>query len=138
MTRTGMTDGNWGERRLSARARRKRAIRGVMIAAAVAFGIFAPQLIPAGPHAAGVKLVLSLAYMAVIAIGAGLLWRQTDEVERRIAINAFAAMGFVTLFAGIAVPLAVPVLGIAYPLMTLWVIGLIAFGASYLTQRLRG
>lgn len=138
MTSTGMTDGNWGERRLNARARRKRAIRGGMIAAAVAFGLFAPKLVPAGPHAAEVKLILSLAYMAVIAVGAAILWRQTDEVERRIVVNAFAAMGFVTLFAGIAVPLAVPVLGLAYPLMTLWAIGLIAFGASYLMQRLRG
>lgn len=138
MTSTGMTDGNWGERRLRERGRRKGAIRGAMVAAAIAFGVFAPRLVPAGPHAAEVKLALSLAYMAVIAVGAFILWRQTDEVERRIVVNAFAAMGFVTLFAGIAVPLAVPVLGLAWPLMTLWGIGLTAFGASYLVQRLRG
>lgn len=138
MTSTGMTEGNWGERRLVARARRKGAIRGAMVAAAIAFGIFAPRLVPAGPHAAEVKLILSLAYMVVIAIGAAILWRQTDEVERRIAVNALAAMGFVTLFAGIAVPLAVPVFGIAYPLMTVWLLGLTALGAVWLVQRLRG
>lgn len=137
MTSTGMSEDNWGERRLIARKRRKGAIRGALLAAAVAFGIFAPKLVPAGPNAAQVKLILSLAYMAVIAIGTGILWRQTDEVERRIAINSFAAMGFVTLFCGIAVPLAVPVLGIAYPLMTVWMIGLVTLGATWLAQRLR-
>lgn len=138
MTSTGMTEGNWGEQRLAARKRRKGTIRGALLAAAIAFGIFAPKLVPAGPHAAEVKLILSLAYMAVIATGTGILWRQADEVERRIAVNSFAAMGFVTLFCGIAVPLAVPVLGIPYPLMTVWVIGLVALGGAWLVQRLRG
>lgn len=138
MTSTGMAEENWGERRSLARGRRKGAIRGALVAAAIAFGVFAPKMVPAGPHAAEVKLILSLAYMAVIAVGTGILWRQADEVERRMAVNAFAAMGFVTLFAGIAVPLAVPVLGIAYPLMTLWGIGLVALGAAWLVQRLRG
>lgn len=138
MTSTGMAEENWGERRSLARGRRKGAIRGALVAAAIAFGVFARKMVPAGPHAAEVKLILSLAYMAVIAVGTGILWRQADEVERRMAVNAFAAMGFVTLFAGIAVPLAVPVLGIAYPLMTLWGIGLVALGAAWLVQRLRG
>lgn len=138
MTSTGMSEDNWGEQRLVARKRRKGAIRGALLAAAIAFGIFAPGLVPEGPRAAEVKLILSLAYMALIAAGSGILWLQADEIERRITVNAFAAMGFVTLFCGIAIPLAVPVLGIAYPLMTVWGIGLAALAASYLAQRLRG
>ena len=137
MTGTGMAEGNWGERRLLARGRRKGAIRGMLAAAAIGFGVFAPKLVPAGPHAAEVKLLLSLAYMALIAVGTGILWRQADEVERRIAVNSFAAMGVVTLFCGIAVPLATPVFGIAYPLMTMWGIGLVALSGAWLLQRLR-
>lgn len=138
MTSTDVSEGNWGERRLVARSRRRSTIRGALVAAAIAFGVFAPKLVPAGPQAAEVKLILSLAYMVVIAIGTAVLWRQADEVERRIAVNSFAAMGVVTLFSGLIVMLAVPVFGIAHPLTTVWVAGLSALGIAYLVQRLRG
>lgn len=138
MTSTHVTDENWGERRLEARRRRQRGIHIALVVAGVAFGIFAPRFVPAGPAAAETRLLLSLGYMAVIAFGAAMLWRFADELERRRTRNAFAATGVVTFFAGVAVPLAVPVFGIAYPLMTLWVLGLAAWGVTYLVQWLRG
>jgi hypothetical protein len=128
---------NWGEQRLAARGRRRGAIRAAMIVAAIAFGIFAPRLVPAGPAAQTVKLALVLAYSMAIAIGGGLAWCQTDEIERRIAINSFAAMGFASLFMTLVVILVAPILGIANPALTIWGICLAAGGLTYLFQRLR-
>lgn len=138
MTSTRMTDENWGERRAAARRRRQQVIHVALVAAAIAFGIFAPRFVSPGPGAAQTKLVLALGYMAVIAFGAGMLWRLSDELERCRTLNAFAATGVVTFFAGVAVPLAAPVIGIAYPLMAVWVLGLAAWGVAYLVQWLRG
>ncbi|MBO9623430.1 MAG: hypothetical protein J7500_12035 [Sphingomonas sp.] len=138
MTSTRMTDENWGERRAATRRRRQRTVHIALVAAAIAFGVFAPRFVPPGPGAAQTKLILALGYMVVIAFGAGMLWRLSDELEQRRTRNAFAATGVVTFFAGVAVPLAVPVLGIAYPLMTVWVLGLAAWGIAYLVQWLRG
>jgi len=138
MTSMRVTDENWGERRLEARRRRQQAIHVALVAAGIAFGFFAPRFVPAGPGAAEAKLMLALGYMGMIAFGAGMLWRLSDELERRRTLNAFAATGVTTFFAGVAVPLAAPVLGIAYPLMTVWVLGLAAWGIAYLVQCLRG
>jgi hypothetical protein len=137
MTSLQMHEGNWGEKKLADRKRRRALIRGAMIAAAVAFGVFAPKLVPAGAAGDPFKLGLSLVYMVVIAAGAALLWRLTDEVERRIAVNSFAAMGFASMFLTIGVMVAVPVLHIVYPAMTIFMLCLAVGGLTYLVQRLR-
>lgn len=137
MTGMEMTEDNWGERSLAARKRRRAGIRGAMVLAGVAFGVFSPRFVPAGPGGDVAKLWLSLVYMAVIAAGAWLLWRRTDEIERRMAVNSFAAMGFTSLFATMIVMLAAPVFGIRNPTMTIYAICLAVGGITHLLQRLR-
>lgn len=132
-----MDEGDWGTRRLGARDRRRWTIRMAMLGAAVAFGLFAPRLVPPGPDAALVKLLVSLVYAAAILVGGLVLWRQTDEVERRRAIHAAAAMGFTSLFATILVMLAVPVFGLRNPAMLIFGISLAAGGATWIVERLR-
>ncbi|WP_448664852.1 hypothetical protein ACG3SL_09320 [Sphingomonas sp. CJ20] len=133
-----MTDSNWGERRLSARDRRRRTIRVAMIVAAIAFGVFAPKLVAPGPDAALVKFLLSLVYAGVIFVGGLVLWRQTDEVERQRAIHAAAAMGFTSLFATVLVMLAAPVFGLHNPAMIIFWISLAAGAVTWVVQRVRG
>ncbi len=137
MTSTRMDDANWGERRLSARDRRRRAIRVAMVVGAIGFGVFAPRLVPPGPDAALVKFLLSLGYAVAILIGGLVLWRQTDELERRRAIHAAAAMGFTSLFATVLVMLAAPVFGLRNPAMLIFGISLAAGGATWIVQRFR-
>ena len=138
MTSMQMDKEHWGEQRLAARRRRKGMIRGAMIAAALAFAVFAPKLVPAGAGAAQAKLIVSLLYIAVVLAGAGWLWLHSDEVERQRARNVFAAMGFASFVLTLVVMLAAPVFHLSNPTMIVWTIALIAGVVAYLVQRVRG
>ena len=113
------------------------SMRGAMWAAAIAFGIFAPRLVPSGAAAAETKFLMVLVYTAVIALGSWLLWRRDDELVRRRAVNTFAAMGLTSFFLTIIVMTAVPVFNLHNPAMFVWTASLIVGGLAYLTQRLR-
>lgn len=151
MTATAMTERHLdraigpGERAMLARQRQSRrtsiAVVGVAIAAAVllpfALGLFdgltgAPKREPEWARAASISLIILTAI-----VGGWVQWRQHDEVLRRRAINAYAAIGAINLL-GFPLIGALAPLGIVIKPDLLWAMAILGGIATYLYQRRGG
>jgi hypothetical protein len=135
MTSKAVADPNWGERNLKRRVRQQWAIKAAMVALGVAF-VIGLRLLP--PSGEAIRGAIAGGYVAVIAVLAWVLWRRNDEIQRRIAINAFAIMGLVCL---LLMPLAGavgPAIGVRQPFLVIYLVAVLAVPVAVVFQRLRG
>lgn len=147
MTSFTMDDGNWGERRMSARLaqQRGRRIRMVILGVAIMVGLpFVGGLIDGFSHSDvtarhddALKVVSAVLFVAVVAWFALSNWRERDEVERRSALNVWAALGLAALVLNPVLRAIQPLLHLADPAQTAWVGSLIAGGATIIYQKVR-
>lgn len=134
-----------GERAALAQERRRRRTSIAIVAAAVgalvllpfAVGLFdgfsgAVKHEPEWVRPASAGLIVLAAV-----IGGWVQWRQHDEVIRRRAINAYAAMGMVTLFGFPLIGVLAP-FGVTLKPDLLWMLAIIGGIATYLYQRRGG
>ena len=135
---TNATTDHWGERRTAQRVRRRIRLRAATFTLALLFGFGGRYVVPVGAAANGLTLLWLVAFAApVLAIG-WLIWRDSDEIQRRKSTNALAAAGFVVLPMLPAARLAGRVLGIADPALAIAGIGVATIVVSYAVQRIRG
>ncbi|TPG22390.1 hypothetical protein EAH87_00790 [Sphingomonas koreensis] len=130
-----MTEGNWGEQRVTARRRQRWVAGGVM---AVAAGFFI-WLVPddASPASDTTRLLSAAAFLAFVLLGAFMAWRWSDEIERRRLISTVAVIGFASFLLTPLAGMLAPVVPIANPILVAWTVSLAAGLAMRIGQRVR-
>jgi ABC-type nickel/cobalt efflux system permease component RcnA len=134
MTSIAMSADNWGERRTEERASRRRRRARWIVGAAVACSMGVPflaGLIDGFTHGTTMRELdryYAVISAAVFVLLAGWLawrnWRETDEVQRQLALRAWAAMGMAALALHPLLIAAQPVLHLADPGETAWIASL--------------
>lgn len=129
---------NWGERNLTRRNRLQWAIRGTAIALGLAFAVGMRSLDATHAVTRGTGAIIAVAFVVAIGVLGWMSWQRHDEIQRRIAINAYAIMGLVCLM---LMPLARgvgPLIGLSEPMLTVFVIAVMTVPISVVVQRERG
>lgn len=133
-----MGDDNWGERRLAQRNRQRWLFKGAMIAAALAFLVVTQFVLQPASRSDAAHVAAVAVFMLVVGVLGAFAWRRIDEIQRRVAVNAFAVMGFVSVMlmpiAGIAGPLIKPV----DPMLLVYVVAILTIPVAVVVQRIRG
>lgn len=138
----------WGEARVRERGRRRvrrAVIIGVLASAVIVLPPFVSGVIdgfmrnPSRDGApAGEVIGIAIALLAVI-VGAGIWgWRESDEVQRRHAINAWAAIGVVGFVGHTILQMIERALDLAPMTEQLWWGSLAAGVAMMIWQRVKG
>jgi len=134
-----------GERAALAQEQRRRRTSTMIVAAAIAALVLLPAAVGlfdgfrgAARHEPEWVRPASAGLIVLAAIvGGWVQWRQHDEVIRRRAINAYAAMGIVTLF-GFPLIGVLARFGITLKPDLLWLLAIVGGLATYLYQRRGG
>ena len=129
-----IVDDDWGARASAKRAQHRLLLKGVMIALAVGYLIVA---LCASPDD-GVLHVMSLALLMIVAMLGGWAWRQADEIQRRISINAFAVVGVVSLMLIPVAHIGAAMIGRPDPTLSVFLFAIISGAVSAVFQRIRG
>lgn len=147
MTANIMVEGNWGERRVAERTRRRYRRGRWMAGGLIAFGLGVPFLSgfidgflhrPHQQQAASWEApVMVIGFLAVALTLGALNWRELDEVERRQAVNVWATIGFVSFLLHPVLEFGQPFLHLADPAKAGWLLPLVAGAAVMLYQRVR-
>ncbi|WP_143051839.1 hypothetical protein [Sphingomonas palmae] len=138
----------WGEARVRERGRRR-------VRRAVIIGVLATAVIVVPPFVSGVIdgfmrnpsrpatptaeiLIVAGALLAVIVGAAVWGWRESDEVQRRQAVNAWAAVGVVGFVGHVILQMIERALHLAPMTEQLWWGSLAAGAAVLIWQRVKG
>lgn len=138
MMSKAMGKDNWGERNLTRRNRLQWAIRGAAIALGLAFVVGMRALDATHAVSRETGAIIAVAFVVAVAVLGWISWQRHDEIQRRIAINAYAVMGLVCLM---LMPLARgvgPLIGLSEPMLTVFLIAVLTVPISVVVQRVRG
>lgn len=140
---------NWGERRAAERGARRRWRAAMLIGVTVAIAEGVPFVsglvdgyldrprMPDRPATTGEAAVVIALCLSIGGCIGWRTWREMDEVEKRIALNTWAAIGIVGLIAQAFLPILQPALHLADPARAAWWLSLAAGFVALVAQRVR-
>ena len=145
MSRHVTEPANWGEERLAAREAQRRRTRRNLVGwvLLIPLAIVMIEGFPRGfaPSSEGrplwAGLVIAAGYVALLSYALWRTWREDDEVEWRMSVNALAAMGVATLLLNPAADIVATVLHTSDLRETLWLMAVMIGMLTYAWQRWR-